>query len=97
MSSRRPGKQSILGWLSLFIAIPEGTWLAAAWRSGFQEKSVTNLSLEPFSIAILSVIVFFLWYLVEQKGLRPVVGIILLILLSAAALALHHYVPGLRE
>ncbi len=95
--ARRPGKQSILGWLSLFIVIPEGVWLAAAWRSGFQEKSLTNLSLEPFSVAVLSVVVFLMWFLLERRGLRPVVGIVLLILLSAAALALQRYVPGLRE
>lgn len=94
---KRPGKARVRLWLAAFIVLPESVWLIASLRSGFLEKSVSNLSLEPLLIALLSLAVFVLWFLLERRGLRPSVGIILLILLSAAALALQRFVPGLHE
>ena len=85
------------GWLAAFILLPLGVWLAASFRSDFRGKSLTNLSLEPLTVALSSVVVFFAWFMVARRGLRPLAGIILLVLLSAAALAIHRLVPGLRE
>ena len=83
--------------MAAFIILPLGVWLAASYLSGFREKSLSNLSLEPLMVAVCSLVVFFGWFLVARRGLRPLVGIILLITLSAAALAVHRFVPGLRE
>ena len=95
--SKPPGKHRVLGWLGLFIVLPESVWLTASLRSGFREKSLSNLSLEPLLVALLSIAVFVMWFLVARRGLRPSVGLILLIILSAAALSLQRFVPGLRE
>ena len=84
-------------WLGVFIVLPLTVWLAATLRSGFREKSVSNLSLEPLMVVLFSVVVFFAWFLTARRGLRPWVGVILLVVLSAAALAIHRFVPGLRE
>jgi mannose/fructose/N-acetylgalactosamine-specific phosphotransferase system component IID len=92
-----PGRAPVVGWLALFLVLPLSVWLTAALRSGFREKSLSNLSMEPLMVAIFSVVVFFAWFLLARKGLRPLVGIILLVVLSAAALAVHRFVPGLRE
>jgi hypothetical protein len=95
--SRRRGKGALRGWLALFIGLPLGVWLTATLRSGFQEKSLSNLSLEPLIVLLFSVAVFVMWFLVARRGLRPAVGIILLIIVLAAALAVHRFVPHLRE
>jgi hypothetical protein len=95
--SKRAGRLRALGWLSAFLIVPEGVWLTASLQSGAREKSISNLSLEPVVVAALGAVVFVAWFLAAGKGLRPSVGIILLILLSAAALTLHRFVPGLRE
>jgi len=95
--SKRPGKRRVLAWLAVFIVLPEGVWFTASLRSGFREKSLSNLSLEPLLVALSSIAVFVMWFLVARRGLRPSVGFILLIILSAAALALQRFVPGLRE
>lgn len=95
--SKRRGKARLRGWLAMFIVLPLGVWLGASLRSGFQEKSVSNLSLEPLVVLLFSIAVFVMWFLVARRGLRPVAGIILLILLMAAALAIHRFVPHLRE
>jgi hypothetical protein len=94
--SKPAGKGRVRGWLALFILLPESVWLAASLRSGFREKSVSNLSLEPLLVALFSIAVFVMWFMVVRR-LRPSVGIILLIILSAAAFALQRFVPGLRE
>jgi hypothetical protein len=95
--SQRRGKAALRGWLAIFIVLPVSVWFAASLRVGFREKSLSNLSLEPLVILLFSVAVFFLWFLVARRGLRPSVGIILLILLLAAALAVQRFVPHLRE
>jgi hypothetical protein len=95
--SKGPARARVLGWLAVFIVLPVGVWLAASLRVGFHEKSLSNLSLEPFGIALFSAVVFLLWFLVAQRGLRPSVGIILLVILSAAALAVQRLVPALHE
>ena len=95
--AKGPGKPQVLGWLAVFIALPLGVWFAAALKTGFREKSVSNLSLEPALVAVLSIVVFAAWYLLAQRGLRPSVGIVLLIILAAAALAVQHLIPSLRE
>jgi len=66
-------------------------------RSGFREKSLSNISMEPLVVLLFSIAVFVMWFLVARRGLRPVAGIILLILLLAAALAIQRFVPHLRE
>ena len=95
--TKGPGKVRVGSWLGAFIALPEGAWLAASLRSGFREKKVSNLSMEPVLVAILSIAVFGAWFLMARKGLKPLAGFILLILLSAAALAIQRYVPALHE
>ena len=95
--AKNPRKPQIRGWLSAFVVIPLSVWLAASFRTGFHDKSLTNQTLEPSLVVLLSIAVFAAWYLVARKGLRPFVGITLLILLSAAALAVQQMVPGLRE
>jgi hypothetical protein len=95
--SKRRGKTGLRGWLALFIVLPLGVWLGASLHGGFQEKSVSNVSLEPLVILLFSIAVFVLWFMVARRGLRPVAGIILLILLMAAALAVQRFVPHLRE
>jgi hypothetical protein len=97
LAAKSPQRLRVLGWLGAFLVLPECVWLKASLRSGFREKSVSNLVAEPFVVALLSLTVFVVWFLVARRGLRPVVGLILLIILSAAALTLHRFVPGLRE
>jgi hypothetical protein len=95
--SKGPGRPRVLGWLGVFVVIPVGVWLTASLRTGFRNKSLSNLSLEPLLVALLSVAVFLVWFFVSRTRLRPFVGIILLVILSAAALAVQRFVPGLRE
>jgi hypothetical protein len=96
-TSKRRGKAGFRGWLALFVVLPLGVWLAVSVRSGFHEKSVSNVSLEPLVVLLLSVAVFVMWFLVTRRGLRPIAGIILLILLMAVALAIQRFVPHLSE
>jgi hypothetical protein len=96
-TSKRRGRAGLRGWLALFIVLPLGVWLAASLRSGFHEKSLSNVSLEPLVVLLFSIAVFVLWFLVARRGLRPVAGIVLLILLLAAALAIQRFVPHLSE
>ncbi len=95
--ARKSGRRLILGWLGAFIAVPLGAWLTASLQSDFREKSLSNLALEPLVIVLISVVVFFGWFLVAREGLKPAAGIILLVFLSAAGLTLQRFVPGLRE
>ena len=95
--SKPRGRAGLRGWLAIFIVLPLGVWLAASLHSGFDEKSLSNVALEPLVILLFSVAVFVLWFLVARRGLRPSVGITLLILLVAAALAVQRFVPHLRE
>jgi hypothetical protein len=96
-TSKRHGRAGLRGWLALFIVLPLGVWLAASLRSGFHEKSLSNVSLEPLVVLLFSIAVFVMWFLVARRGLRPVAGIILLILLLAAALAVQRFLPHLSE
>ncbi len=52
---------------------------------------------EPLMVLLFSVAVFVMWFWMARRGLRPSVGIFLLIILLAAALAVHRFVPHLRE
>jgi hypothetical protein len=87
----------VLGWLAVFVALPLGLWVTATLGTGIHGKSISNLSLEPLFVALFSIAVFAMWFLLQQRGLRPLVGIMLLIILSAAALAVQRFVPSLRE
>lgn len=96
--SKRPlGGSLPLGWFAAFVILPLGVWLAAARGGGFEGKSLSNLSLEPLLVAVVSCVVFLVWVLLAQGSPRPRSGVLLLILLSVAAFAVQHFVPGLRE
>ena len=95
--TKKSARPQIQGWLAAFLVIPVSVWLTASLRTGFHEKSLSNKTLEPSLVIVLSIAVFGAWYLVARKGLRSFVGITLLILLSAAALAVAQMVPNLRE
>ena len=95
--SKRPKRAQSLSWLAAFVVVPLGVWLAAAYRGGFEGKSLSNLSLEPLLVALVSCVVFVAWTLLARGSLTPLSGVILLIILSAGAFALQHLVPGLRE
>jgi hypothetical protein len=94
---KRRERAGLRGWLAIFIVLPLGVWLAASLHSGFHEKSLSNVTLEPLVVLLFSVAVFGMWFLVAGRGLRPSVGIFLLISLLAAALAVQRLVPHLRE
>lgn len=95
--TRRSRRTLPLGWFAAFVLLPLGVWLAAAHRRGFEGKSLSNLSLEPLLIACVSGVVFLPWALLTQGSPRRRSGVLLLILLSAAAFAVLSFVPGLRE
>jgi hypothetical protein len=95
--SRSSGRARSLSWLAAFVVLPLSAWFAAAHRSGFEGKSLSNLSLEPMLVAVASCIVFVVWLLVARGSLRSLLGVILLIILSVGAVAVQHFVPGLRE
>jgi hypothetical protein len=95
--SKGPEKLRVLAWLGAFLVLPEAVWLMASRRNGFHGKKVSNLSLEPLSVALLSLTVFVVWLAVARRGLRPAAGLVLLALLAAAALAIQRLVPGLSE
>jgi predicted branched-subunit amino acid permease len=86
-----------LGWLAAFVVLPLIVWVAAAQLGGFAGKSLSNLSVEPLLVAFASCVVFVAWLLMTRESLKPLLGFILLIILSAIALAVQHFVPGLRE
>lgn len=79
------------------MLLPLGAWFAASSRAGFEGKTLSNLSLEPLLVILLSLAVFWGWFLTARKGLKPAAGIFLLIILLAAALAVHRLVPPLNE
>ena len=84
-------------WLTAFVAVPLAVWFVAGEIHGFAGKSLSNLSLEPLAVVVASCLLFFAWTLVARGGLKPLAGIILLIVLTAGAFAIQHFVPGLRE
>lgn len=65
--SKTPARPRTGAWLGVFILLALGVWLAASYLSGFREKSLSNLSLEPLMVALCSVLVFFGWFLVREK------------------------------
>lgn len=85
------------GWLSALVVLPLGVWFEASRAHGFAGKSVSNLSLEPLLVAVLGVLAFTGWYFASRSELSPLTGLVLLVLLAAAAFAIHRFVPGLRE
>jgi len=97
VAKQRREKSQVLRWLAVFVALPLGLWLTVTLETGIHGKSLSNLSLEPLVIALLSFAVFAAWFLLAQRGLRPLVGIVLLIILLAAALAVQRLVPSLHE
>ena len=84
-------------WLAAFVVLPLSIWFAAAQRTGFVGKSLSDLSIEPMLIAVVSCLVFVVWLLVTRGSLEPLIGVALLIMLSAGAAAVQHFVPGLHE
>jgi hypothetical protein len=95
--SKSSGRALSLSWFAAFVVLPLSVWFAAAHRGGFEGKSLSNLSLEPLLVSVASCVVFLAWVLVARGSLKPMLGIILLIILSLGAFALQHFVPGLRE
>lgn len=94
---RSSGRARSLGWLAAFVVLPVSTWVTAARDNGFEGKSLSNLSLEPMVVAVSSCVVFGVWHVVSRGRLNFLAGVILLIVLSACAIAVQHFVPGLRE
>jgi hypothetical protein len=97
VAKQRREKSRVLGWLAVFVALPLALWLTATLGTGVHGKSLSNLSLEPLCVALLSIAIFAAWFLLAPRGLRPVVGVILLIILLGAALAIQRFVPSLHE
>ncbi len=95
--AKGPGKLQVLGWLGLCLVLPLGTWFTATMRAGLSQKSLSNLTLEPLLVAVSAIVVFIGWFLLSRNGLRPSVGLVLLIILACAALAVQRFVPTLRE
>lgn len=84
-------------WLAALVGLPLTVWFAGAHRGGFEGKSLSNLSFEPLLVAVSSCVVFVAWLLVSRGGLKTMIGVTLLIILSGGAFAIQHDVPGLRE
>ena len=95
--SKKPSRARPLSWLAAFVLLPLSVWYEAAQRSGFAGKSVSNLVVEPMLVAFASCVVFVVWLLLTRRSLTPGTGVVLLIILSAGAVAVQHFVPGLRE
>ena len=95
--ARSSGRARSLGWLAAFVVLPLSAWVTAARGNGFEGKSLSNLSLEPMVVAVSSCVVFVVWHIVARGSRKPLVGVILLIILSAGAIAVQHFVPSLRE
>jgi glucan phosphoethanolaminetransferase (alkaline phosphatase superfamily) len=94
---QRAKRKQTSRWLAAFVLLPLGVWFVAGFSRGFEGKSLSNFSLEPLLVIVASCLVFFAWTLVARRGPKPLAGIILLLLLSAGAFAVQHFVPGLRE
>jgi len=94
---QRAKRKQTFRWLLAFVLLPLGAWFVAGQSHGFEGKSLSNFSLEPLIVVVASGVVFFAWTLVARRGLRPLPGVILLVILSAGAFALQRLVPGLRE
>ena len=94
---RGPGRLQVVGWLGAFLVFPAGAWLAASLSRGFGGKSLSNVTLEPFAVMSVSLVVFLAWYLTARQRLRPMVGAVLLLLLSAGALAVQRLAPVLAD
>ena len=77
--------------------LPVGVWFETARAHGFAGKSLSNLSLEPVVIGVLGVLAFAGWYLSSRSELSPLTGLVLVVLLAAAAFAIQRFVPGLHE
>ena len=77
--------------------LPVGVWFETARAHGFAGKSLSNLSLEPAAIALLGGFAFAGWYLSSRSELSPLAGLVLLVILAAAAFAIQRFVPGLHE
>jgi hypothetical protein len=91
------GRAVSLGWLVGLVGVPLSVWFAAGNGQRFEGKSLSNLSLEPLLITLAGCVVFVIWALAARARLKPLSGVILLIILSAAAFAVQHFVPSLRE
>ncbi len=85
------------GWLSALVVLPVGVWFEASRARGFAGKGLSNLSLEPLAIALLGGLVFAGWYFSARAELSPLIGLVLLVILAAAAFAIQRFVPGLHE
>src|SRR5262245_50182192 len=96
-AAQRAKRRLTLKWLAAFVVLPLGVWFAAGQSQGFGGKSLSNLSLEPLLVTVASCLAFFAWMLVARGGPKPLTGVILLVILSAAAFAIERFVPGLRE
>jgi len=48
-------------------------------------------------IAVLGGLAFAGWYLSSRSELSPLTGLVLLVILAAAAFAIQRFVPGLHE
>lgn len=95
--AKASGRARSLSWLAAFATLPLSAWFTAAHRNQFAGKTLTNLSLEPMVIVVASCLVFVAWLLVAREHLKLLPGLILLIILSAGAIAIQLLVPGLRE
>jgi cytochrome bd-type quinol oxidase subunit 2 len=94
---QRAKRRQTSRWLAAFVVLPLGVWFVAGESHGFEGKTLSNFSLEPLVVIVASCFVLFAWTLVARRGLKPLVGTILLLILSAGAYAIQHFVPGLRE
>lgn len=95
--AKSSGRARALIWLAAFVILPLSAWFTAAHRNGFLGKSLSNLTLEPMVVAVVSCLVFLAWLLVARGNLKLFPGALLLILLSAGAIAVQLLVPALRE
>ena len=91
------GRALSLSWLAAFVILPLSAWFTVAHRNRFAGKSLSNLTLEPMLVVVASGVVFVAWLLMARGSLKPLAGVILLVILSAAAIAVQLLVPGLRE
>jgi len=48
-------------------------------------------------VAVASCAVFVIWLVVGRGNLGSLLGVVLLVILAAGAVAVQHFVPGLRE
>jgi hypothetical protein len=95
--SKHSSRAQTLSWFAAFVVLPLSIWFTAAHRTGFAGKSLSNLSIEPLLVAVASCLVFVVWLLLTRGSLKPLIGVALLIILSAGAVAIQHFVPGLHE